>query len=316
MAWLSPPVWLENADNHNAVDYRTMLASLVGGSSGVAAGGHLQVSPRPTPNMSVDVAPGGVFVASTRSAAQGVYHAYNDGTINVPIAAADPTNPRIDRIVVQVRDEAQDPALTQNDVRVTVVQGTPAASPSAPAVPFADYVILAEVRVNAAATSITLANITDRRARASIAGGTQVVTSSTRPASPSQGQQIYEADTDRILIFNGGDWVGKGIRWAATNILVGSNPSTAERREAQVVVQAGTQISSSGAGGGYSVTFPSTFTGLFSVVATLASGDVNANLVISTKNHSTSGFDVVIRTNAGAVPSAQNVRINYVAVGW
>lgn len=34
----------------------------------------------------------------------------------------------------------------------------------------------------------------------------QVVTSSTRPSSPDEGDTIYETDTDKLLIFNGTDW--------------------------------------------------------------------------------------------------------------
>ena len=33
-----------------------------------------------------------------------------------------------------------------------------------------------------------------------------VCTSSTRPGSPFEGQQIYETDTDRILVYNGSAW--------------------------------------------------------------------------------------------------------------
>jgi len=33
-----------------------------------------------------------------------------------------------------------------------------------------------------------------------------VCTSSTRPASPFEGQMIYETDTDKVLVWNGTDW--------------------------------------------------------------------------------------------------------------
>lgn len=165
MAFLAPPTWLENATNHSAVDYRVALASSIGpGLSGVAASADLKVTEKSgTANMSVDVAGGGVFVASTRSAAQGTYHAYSTATINVAIAASDPTNPRIDRILVQIRDQAQDAALTQNDARILVVQGTPAATPAAPTITVQDYTELARVTVPAAATAISNANISDQR---------------------------------------------------------------------------------------------------------------------------------------------------------
>ena len=37
-----------------------------------------------------------------------------------------------------------------------------------------------------------------------------VCTSSTRPASPYDGQMIYETDTDRTLVYNGTAWIGVG----------------------------------------------------------------------------------------------------------
>lgn len=37
--------------------------------------------------------------------------------------------------------------------------------------------------------------------------GVKVVTSSTRPASPGEGQCIYETDTDKFLIYNGAAWI-------------------------------------------------------------------------------------------------------------
>jgi uncharacterized protein with putative carbohydrate binding module len=36
-----------------------------------------------------------------------------------------------------------------------------------------------------------------------------VVTSTTRPATPYEGQIIYETDTDKMLFYNGGSWVGE-----------------------------------------------------------------------------------------------------------
>ncbi len=164
MAFLTPPTWLENSSLHNAQDYRTMLASLLGGASGVASATALAVTEKSgTANMSVDVAAGGAFVAGTRADDQGAYHAYNDDTVNVSISAADATNPRIDRVLVQIRDGAQDVGLTQNDARIFVEEGTPAASPTAPTISVADYIELAQVTVPASATSITDSDITDVR---------------------------------------------------------------------------------------------------------------------------------------------------------
>jgi hypothetical protein len=90
----------------------------------------------------------------------GVYTFYNDATVTLTVTTADPTNPRIDRVVATVRDAYYTGAL--NNVILQVVAGTPAGSPVAPALP-ANSITLATVAVGAGATAITNANITDTR---------------------------------------------------------------------------------------------------------------------------------------------------------
>lgn len=70
---------------------------------------------------------------------------------NVAISAADPTNPRIDRLTVN---------YVTGGVVVTV--GTPAAGPVAPAIPSGNFPVC-QVRVNANVTTIANSNITDER---------------------------------------------------------------------------------------------------------------------------------------------------------
>lgn len=87
---------------------------------------------------------------------------YYDNTAQetLTIAAADVTNPRIDRVVLRL-----DP--TANSVVLAVITGTPAASPSAPALTQTDGGIyelpLAQVAVAAAAVVISAGNVTDQR---------------------------------------------------------------------------------------------------------------------------------------------------------
>lgn len=44
-----------------------------------------------------------------------------------------------------------------------------------------------------------------------------VCTSSTRPASPFEGQVIYETDTDLVQVYNGSGWKTLGRMVASTN---------------------------------------------------------------------------------------------------
>ena len=45
-----------------------------------------------------------------------------------------------------------------------------------------------------------------------------VCTSSTRPATPYEGQMIYETDTDKVLIYNGSAWVMPGTSTLVTSL--------------------------------------------------------------------------------------------------
>lgn len=155
-------LWIEDGGTvNNATDYRRLLKSLMGGAEGVATASSLAVSEKSgTPNMSVDVAAGGLFVNGTEDTHQGVYYVYNDAVLNVAISAADATNPRKDLVVSDCRDSEFSGA--DDDARIRVITGTPAASPAEPSVPDNCYV-LALVDVDALAASIVNADITDRR---------------------------------------------------------------------------------------------------------------------------------------------------------
>ena len=200
------------ASSHPADTDRLVLEGLMnpagapvsGAAYGVGRGtNELKVQAFGTPNMSVDVLSGHAWIDGTEGANQGAYHVYNDATKNLVISAAHATLARKDLVVAKVQDAAYSGAV--NAWSLAVVTGTPAGSPAEPAVP-ANAIVLALVDVAAAAASITNANITDRRRRASGLGGVTVCTSATRPASPYVGQPIYETDTQRLLDWNGTNW--------------------------------------------------------------------------------------------------------------
>lgn len=163
-----PPVALQNVSTLNADDFRGLIQALIP-TEGIIAAGDLAVAQNGTPNMSVNVAAGSAVIAGDDTpATQGSYFVKNDATVNLAIAASDPTNPRKDIVIAQVRDSFY--SVPGDDWRLTVVTGTPAASPAEPALPV-DSIKLAVVAVAAAATSITNANITDSRPLAAALGG-------------------------------------------------------------------------------------------------------------------------------------------------
>jgi len=174
----TPPTFLQ-AGSHTAENTRLAQMGLFGSAPASFAGGvsavdpghgitranstQLEVTEKGTPDMSVDVAAGACFIRGTESASQGVYHFYNDGTVNLAISAADPTNARWDLVVAQVRDSGYSGA--DDDARLFVVEGTPAGSPADPTLP-ENCLVLARVVVGASVSSITNANITDLRTEA------------------------------------------------------------------------------------------------------------------------------------------------------
>jgi hypothetical protein len=151
-------------------------------------------------NMSVDIAAGGFAAIQGDSvAAQGLYITGAGPTINEAIAAADPTNPRIDIVIVEVLDNVHD-ASGGNLARTRVITGTPTAGATlnnrsgVAALP-GSALLLGDVLVGAAAGSITNAVIRDRRkwargayARIVHTGGNKTTTNTT----------LTEADTTNL----------------------------------------------------------------------------------------------------------------------
>lgn len=98
------------------------------------------------------------------------YAVWIKGAETVVVLTADPSNPRIDRLVMYVdRGVTPDPASPNNPgiMKLALVAGTPGGSPVRPtngavntAVSNNPWIDLADIRVNAGVTQITNANIT------------------------------------------------------------------------------------------------------------------------------------------------------------
>lgn len=87
------------------------------------------------------------------------------------LAASDPSNPRIDRIVARL-------SYTNRAITLAVLTGTPAATPAAPTLTrdANTYEIsLAQALVGATVTSVTNANITDERNDAAVCGPAELI---------------------------------------------------------------------------------------------------------------------------------------------
>lgn len=161
------PLFL-NIDNVYGSDELTLpYRDLIG--EGVVEADDLAVTQNGTPNMSVNVAEGAVWVQGDHDVArQPTYRAYNDATVNLAIAAADATNPRLDLIIAEVLDDLF--SGTSKLWQLRVVEGTPDPAPVEPSLPLSAHK-LAVVTVGAGVSSILDADIEDTRARAKVGAG-------------------------------------------------------------------------------------------------------------------------------------------------
>lgn len=283
----TPPYALQNA-SHSAALFRQASSSFLGAAlpatfstggtpGGVIGTGDLQVTADATANMSVNVAAGQCWMAGSQVANQGLYYGLNDATVNLAIAAASSSDPRIDIVVASAQDEEY--SGTADGWVLQVVTGTPASSPTAPATP-ANSVLLAHVAVATNATSITAADITDERAYL-------------RPSLLPAGVPLYGIPTD------------------------GSGPLGGVTTQTPFYLQCGTDVFTTNASGGAAVTFGTPFpTGLVAFLPTVGDNNVAGIFVqaISAQT-SASGVGVEIFNASGPVGNAA-VRVNWAAIGY
>jgi len=158
MALRTPPSWLQNG-SHPAENDRLTTQALWK-TTGIINAADLAITQNSPTGMSVLAASGWAAIVGTTQANMGTYIAYNDASTVLTVTTANPSNPRIDIVVITVSDAYYTGSL--NTVALNVIAGTPAASPVAPSTP-ANSILLATIAVAAATTAITNANITDNR---------------------------------------------------------------------------------------------------------------------------------------------------------
>lgn len=214
MAEINPPYAMQNAGaTHTAENDRMHLSGIFAGArvassmvsrGGIArdAGGAFGVTQTGSPTMSVQVASGIAYVPGSEGSTQGVYACTNNGTKTISITAAHASLPRIDLIVLQVRDSAYSGA--SNDWIITSITGTAASSPVAPTVPN-NNITLAQIAVGAAVTSIVNANITDARYYCAADGGMISISNLgvINTALFSSGQSFYDRSSNFPYYYNG-----------------------------------------------------------------------------------------------------------------
>ncbi|KAK1184892.1 hypothetical protein B7755_046520 [Streptomyces sp. NBS 14/10] len=135
--------------------------------------GGLQLTGTAATGMQAKLSPGQVWIAGTSTGSQGGYPVTVDSDTLLTVADGHASLPRVDALVVRVYDNDYD-GLGKYEATLELLQGTPAGSPTAPAVP-KNAELLYEIAVPAgasAAKGITWASaITDRRRYTAALGG-------------------------------------------------------------------------------------------------------------------------------------------------
>jgi len=154
------------------------------------------VEPTTTESGRVTVRPFQAVIQGTRATAAGSYLATLDAEKTVDVlgqAPADPSQPRVDRIVAVQTDTEYGDQATALEVKLLV--GTPSAQDPSPAPLTGDVLLLAEIRVGAGVPVITAGDIRDQRVFTAASGGIVPVRgSSQRPQVPYEGQVVYRSD--------------------------------------------------------------------------------------------------------------------------
>jgi len=198
------PVWMDGIQvNADDLRLQTTSAMLTGaspsGTTGIAArpgvrygtGNPLQVNA--SSGMSVTVNAGVAFVQGSTSATAGMYTGCLDTTSTLTATTSDPTNPRIDNVIVQFVDNGNNTSTGT----INIQAGTPAASPVAPTLP-ANSLLLAQLSVGAGVSSITAGNITDKRVFTVAQGGILPMANVSGGISGPAGLYVDDLSTGRL----------------------------------------------------------------------------------------------------------------------
>jgi hypothetical protein len=118
----------------------------------------------------------------------------NNTTQTLTHVSADPTNPRIDLITIQVTDNGNNTSFGQ----IIITPGTPAASPVVPTAP-SNSIALAQVRVNAGVSSLVAGNITDVRIFTASPGGIVICPNMASLPTGYPGLVGYDVVSNRLF---------------------------------------------------------------------------------------------------------------------
>lgn len=167
------------------------------------------------------VTPFQAFVAGTSATTQSGYRVTSDADVTLTFDAGAGTNPRIDLVVLRVRDDPYDATGFQAGT-VEIIFGIPAISPTAPSIP-PSCLPLWQVPIPANASSGNPIDFTgtrvDRRVYTAAAGGIIPVASAAERdgvVTPHVGMQVWRTDRKWVEAHDGIAWRVQGVA-TATN---------------------------------------------------------------------------------------------------
>ena len=200
--------FFSDGSSYNQADFNAFLLDSIGSGYVLGYENELEVSVNDPANM-------GVYVQTGRCYVQG-YYGWVTSNEALTVPTAHTSLPRIDRVVARL-------SVSMNQsVTFAVLTGTPAASPSAPALTRTSEtyeISLARIAVGAGVTSIGTGDITDERGDATVCGVAGVKHSwqyLSNVAIDVSGMSVDAGVIDRDPVyFNGTKWV------VATNGAVG-----------------------------------------------------------------------------------------------
>ncbi len=157
-------------------------------------------------NMTVQVSPGSYQVGRSNL---GAYLGAVTGSTSVTVGGSNGSNPRIDYVVLRVREPTVDGTVTAS-VTPIVLPGTAAANPSeatAAAQVLDGDLLLAAVTVRAGTTSILQSDITDKRMFVKARGGIGVKSATDTTAGSYPGDRRWNLATSQDEVWTSNAWV-------------------------------------------------------------------------------------------------------------
>lgn len=218
MAFVGPPEFLNAADKTYPAVRDRMILSHMGAQAGVYTDIDFLTTWTSGMNLSVQFGDALVKAAHPTIATKGFYHVTNDAAMAVMVPASDPSNNRLDQLVLVVKDPSYDPTLVTSVPTLEIVQGTPTPgatlnnrSGAAATLP-PNSLRLADILVPNGAVALSATAIRDRRTfsrgcfKQIISTATENSNTSATPGFMSSFQARCEISGDNPVEFSLTSW--------------------------------------------------------------------------------------------------------------